>query len=247
MPTIAPWLIPADPLQAAKAGTSAGLEYRGQDIQANEHAASLAEAAQEAQMAHQIEQEKVTGTLAQAKAQSDIESKQAAQKFQAQHGYQLALDSGEDPVKALLRFGPQMGASTSGLGQIMLENFKNRQSAMVPQPVINPKTGKVDAYQLGGTLHMTASQGSGKATVPPGLKARLDAAVKMLTSDPDPRHAAANQKRVDELANEMDKTLAGDGEGDGEGQAMAEAPGPAGGSFDYEYDPKAGTFNQVGK
>ena len=240
---IAPWLNPADPLKAAQSGASAGLEYRQQNLQAEQHAAALAQAAQEAQMAHQIDQEKVTGTLAEAKARTDLEAQQAAQKFQAQHGYQLALDSGEDPVAALLRFGPQMGSSNSGLGQIMLENFRNKQSAAIPQAFMDPD-GSVAGYRLGDKMVLKPSTRSSPGRVPVGLKARLDAAVKLMTSDPDPRHVSANQQKVDDLAAEIDKAMAG---GDSEEVQSPMSPSAGAPAYDFEYDAKTGKFTPVGQ
>ncbi len=244
MPTIAPWLIPADPLRAAQGGTSAALEYRGQDIQANEHAAALAQAAQEAQMAHQLDQEKLAGGLAEMKARTDIESQSAARKFQAQRGYQLALDSGEEPEKAFLRFGPQMTDSTNGIGQIIMENYRNKQAAAIPQAVMDPNDPKlVRGYTMNGVFHTVAAPRPPVPRLSPGLKARLDAAVKNVSGAILPEEKAAAIKALEGIASEADQAMAGDGEVG----VPSQVPSPAGSVFDYEYDPKAQTFKQVGK
>ena len=51
------WLKPADPLRGAEEGASLGLQQRGQNISAGENAARLAQSAQEAGAAHQIQQQ----------------------------------------------------------------------------------------------------------------------------------------------------------------------------------------------
>jgi hypothetical protein len=179
MPTIAPWLIPADALRAAQGGTSAGLEYRGQNIAAEENAASLAQAAQKVQSAHDLEQQKITGGLAEAKARTDIEAQLAARKFAAQQSYQNAINGGEDPIKSLLQFGPQMGDITSGVGQLALEQFKAKQAAMVPTPVFDPANpSQVRGYAYGGTFHPVPLPKTEKSTIPDSLKLRLDSIQK---------------------------------------------------------------------
>jgi len=247
MAIIAPWLIPADAVGSAAKGAQLGIDVRGQDIQANEHAASLAQAAQEAQAQQQLEQQKITGGLAEAKARTELETQAAARKFQAQRGYQMALDSGEEPVNALLRFGPQMGASTSGLGQIMLENFRQKQAASIPQPFMDPDTGKIAGWQLGNTIHMSPAGKAAKATVPPGLAEQMKAAQAVLKSAVMPEQIKSAKAEVDKLAEEMNKAVESDGGENNDfesGGKPATAPGPA---YDFEYDPKAGTFNQVGQ
>src|SRR5450631_4104743 len=102
---IAPWLHPADPLKAASEGSRIGLEYRGQDIGANEHAASLGQQASEFAQSQALDQEKIQGSLAEAKARNDLATTLAARKFQAQQQYQQAVAGGADPVQAMMQFG----------------------------------------------------------------------------------------------------------------------------------------------
>ncbi len=243
-PVIAPWLMPADPLKAAQSGASAGLEYRQQNLQDEQHAAALAQAAQEAQMAHQIEQEKVTGTLAEARARRDIEAQQAAQKFQAIRGYQADLEGGADASSAALKWFPAINnGDTSGLSSLARDQFMGKQMAQVPKAFMDPD-GSVAGYQLGDRMILKPTPRPGRGTVPIGLKARLDAAVKLMTADPDPRHVAANQQKVDELAKEIDNAMAG---GDSEEVQSPMNPSAGAPAYDFEYDAKTGKFTPVGQ
>src|SRR5580704_1366255 len=96
MPQLAPWLKAADPAQYMSEGYRIGDSERAQAAEEAARGASGARADEELQLRQkQLEQE----------------ATQAAQKYQAQQGYQQAIATGMDPIQAILKFGPAMGAA----------------------------------------------------------------------------------------------------------------------------------------
>ena len=71
--------------------------------------------------------------------QQELEAKatQAAQKFQAQQGYQQAVASGMDPTQAILKFGPAMGAAETIPSALRAQQMAQRpqKQPFVPGPV----------------------------------------------------------------------------------------------------------------
>jgi hypothetical protein len=154
MPYSAPWLIPADPVRSASEGARLGLDYRGQNIGANEHEASLSQQASEFAQSQALDQEKIQGSLDEARQRTQLATTLAARKFQAQQQYQQAVSNGADPVQAMMQFGPGMGTSTAGLGSMALENFRSKQASMPPQAIPDPNNpGKTAGFTYGGQFH----------------------------------------------------------------------------------------------
>jgi len=135
--------------QAAEAGQRLGLERRGQDISQQEEQQKLGMS--QAEMANNaaLEQQKMQMQAAESAQQQAVERQRiqatqeiaanrmrlatdaAARKFQQQQAYQQAIQSGMDPIKAMMQFGPTMGQSMSGVGQLGLTQAKNRMAEIL--------------------------------------------------------------------------------------------------------------------
>ncbi len=240
--------MPADPLKAAQAGASAGLEYRQQNLQAEQHAAALAQAAQQAQMENQINREKIEGTLAEAKARTNLEAEQAAKKYAAQSEYQRAITGGMDPTQAAMQYFPLMGENLSGVAPLAAEKFRADQMAKVPQAFMGPD-GEVAGYQLGNRMILRPPPKPVKATVPQGLIEQMKGAQTLLKNAVMAKDITAAKAEVDRLATEMNKYHTGGPAADGSqipnvDDMAGSTNAPA---FDYEYDIKTGKFNPVGQ
>jgi len=139
---IPPWIKPADEadylgrglqIGASMAAQQAQEEYRQQQMQ-------LETAMKQAEMARQAQQDELAKQLqqqqqARLEKQFALEAKQAAEKSQALLGYQQAVNSGEDPLKAMLTFGPGMGQQISSAAAAM-----RAQMAQQNKPQIGPPT-----------------------------------------------------------------------------------------------------------
>lgn len=146
--------------QAARAETAQeGQAQQGFDIQRQGQANQFADA----QGQQHLQAEQQAAQQAEAQARLKLEMQTAAQKSQAQLGYQQAVQSGMDPVQAMMKFGPLMGEPMSGLGQIALSNYRMHQASLPPAALMGPD-GKVAGYSYNGSLRMMP-----KATVPKAL------------------------------------------------------------------------------
>jgi hypothetical protein len=163
---IPPWLQtnPQDFTQAAEGGAHLGLELGQQQQQvvqqvaarqqqAQQVAAQRAQQQQEFSENQQLDQERLAAQQAEAQQRLQLETQTAARKFQAQQSYQQALQSGQDPIQAMLQYGPQMGESMAGLGPLSLSETRMKQASVPPQPVNGPD-GQPVGYTYGGNMHM---------------------------------------------------------------------------------------------
>lgn len=63
----------------------------------------------------------------------DLQTQQAARQFAAHQRYKQLLDAGEDPAKALLDVGPDLGISMTGAAQL----YKQTHMPNIPPEVVN--------------------------------------------------------------------------------------------------------------
>ena len=166
---------PADFTAAAEGGARLGLEAKSQaDQQAQEQQRiglqAQAQRQQVAQTQAQLALETERQAAAQAEAQQrlQLETQAAARKFQAQQGYQQAIQQGADPVHAMLQFGPLMGESLAGLGPLSLSQTRMQQASIPPQPVNGPD-GSVIGQTYGGKFYPAPRTATTKATLPEKL------------------------------------------------------------------------------
>lgn len=144
MPQIPSWIKAADP---------ASFMAEGYRIGDNERAQASEEAARGAASARADEE------LQQRQKALEQEATAAAQKYQAQQGYQQAVAQGMDPIQAILKFGPAMGAASS------VAPAARAQQQMQPKP---PSISMVPGPD--GKL-VPVLQGSGHVIPPSSLAA----------------------------------------------------------------------------
>jgi len=205
------WLKPADPLRGAEEGASLGLQQRGQNISAGENAARLAQSAQEAGAAHQMQQQQFAASMAEQKARLDLETQTAARKFQAQQGYQQAIQQGVDPKDALLQFGPLMGIPATGYGAITGQQFKQDQAMIPPQFINDPDTGRPTAITVNGQTHVLP-QPRAAAKVPDSLTKRQQDQVshleKLQAATDDQDEKAEYEDKIQKILDPKDDLVA---------------------------------------
>jgi exonuclease VII large subunit len=126
-------------------GLQIGLEFK-QNRQRNELAkAELGQQAQEIQQRGQRLQ--IEDQVLQQGMKLKIQD--AQRKFQAQQGYQSFVSGGGDPVEGMMKFGPQMGKSLTGLGGIA---NARRQAADIPKEIaVTPEGTRI--WQSQGHLY----------------------------------------------------------------------------------------------
>lgn len=113
--------------------------YRIGDSETSEANSAAAQAAAGGRAQQEIQQRQ---------QQLEAAATQAAQKYQAQQGYQQALASGMDPVQAILKFGPGMGQGADVAAAIHAQ-----PRPPMPAPVwnaANPATGQPGYFAEGG-------------------------------------------------------------------------------------------------
>jgi hypothetical protein len=144
MPELPPWLQPANEAQYMAEGLQLG---------ASSAAVRAAQSLREQEMVRQsnIQQQE----QARLEAQFQLIARQAAQKSQAQMQYQQAIQSGMDPLQALVQFGPQMGQPVTAAASAM--------RAMAPKPI--PKFSVQDLP--GGQKVVSSSTGGFRVVNPP--------------------------------------------------------------------------------
>ncbi len=122
MPSLPSWLKAADPAQYYAEGLRIGDSEAAQSAESERAAAAGNRAEQELRMRQQELEARAT---------------QAAQKFQAQQGYQQAIQSGMDPTQAILKFGPAMGAAEDIPAALRAQQMAQRpqKQPFVPGPV----------------------------------------------------------------------------------------------------------------
>lgn len=164
---VPPWLEGINPssfTQAGLEGARLGMQLGDQQTQvvqqnaarqqqAQQVAAQRAQQQQEFQEGQQLDQERLATQKAEAQQRLQLETQTAARKFQAQQMYQQALTSGQDPIQAMLAYGPSMGESMAGLGPLSLSETRMKQASVPPQPVAGPD-GQPVGYTYGGNMHM---------------------------------------------------------------------------------------------
>jgi len=237
---IPPWIstTPSDFAQAAEAGQRLGLERRGQDISQQEEQQKLGMS--QAEMANNaaLEQQKMQMQAAESAQQQAVERQRiqatqeiaanrlrlstdaAARKFQQQQAYQQAIQSGMDPIKAMMQFGPTMGQSMSGVGQLGLTQARERMASLPPQFVADPNNpDRTLGVTYGGQFHPAAAPRAATKGASLGGKARLAAAVKAVETARLPEDVKAAQDRLDKIAEEVDNPPSEDETGDESGGA----------------------------
>lgn len=129
------WLKPANPAEYAA---------EGMRIADSEQSRMASERAQSEQSARQDQE------LQMRQKQLEGQAQQAALKYQAQQGYQQAIASGVDPIQAILKFGPAMGAS-GDVGAAI-----RTRAAMAPKP---PPTIQMQQGPDGTMIPLLTAQG----------------------------------------------------------------------------------------
>ena len=121
------WISTGDFTLAAEGGARLGLEAKSQaDQQAQEQQRIGLQAQAQRQQIGQsqaqlaLETERQAAAQAEAQQRLQLETQAAARKFQAQQGYQQAIQQGADPIHAMMQFGPLMGESMAGLGPLSI-------------------------------------------------------------------------------------------------------------------------------
>ncbi len=144
MPVIPPWLDvhPSDFAQAAQAGVRAGLERRGQDLSEERSQDELALQQHSQQVQEEIARQRLSQQQKEQEARIGIATEAAARKYQAQRGYQDAVASGVDPIQAMMKFGPLMGQSMSGVGSLGLAQARERNAQIPPSMIFDPNDPK---------------------------------------------------------------------------------------------------------
>ena len=195
--TIPPWLDvnPSSFTQAAEGGARLGLEAKSQaDQQAQEQQRIGLQAQAQRQQIGQsqaqlaLETERQAAAQAEAQQRLQLETQAAARKFQAQQGYQQAIQQGADPIHAMMQFGPLMGESMAGLGPLSLSQTRMQQASIPPQPVNGPD-GSVIGQTYGGKFYPVPRTATPKATLPDKWsaqdKAQYDRLNKVIDSGED--------------------------------------------------------------
>lgn len=104
--SLPPWLTPADPAAYASRGMSMGIE-----LGAREAAQRFAEQQQlREQHLAEMKLARMDAEMGLRAQEISIKAQMAARRAQAQAEYRAAIEAGEDPLKTLLRFGPEMGS-----------------------------------------------------------------------------------------------------------------------------------------
>lgn len=157
--------------QLAHAGATLQLEKRRLEQQAVQEQTAMAMRAQQAAQQHQEQMSQMETEQAYRQIQTTLRQKeidqanealklravQMARRFQAQQAYQDAIQSGADPEKAILQFGPAMGQSASSVA--IAQGKANRTAATSPESVVevdghkfmkavNPNTGAAAYHPL---------------------------------------------------------------------------------------------------
>lgn len=83
--------------------------------------------------------------LDQASQMIQARTQAAAQKFQAQQEYQRAIESGMDPERAILEFGPAMGQSASSVAIAM---NKGNRGATIPASIVDEQHAGQDFVKV---------------------------------------------------------------------------------------------------
>lgn len=156
-PIIAPWLEqkPSDFLHAAEAGVNAGLEKRGQDIGANEHAAALAQQAAESAQRYQEDQSRLQLAKQVADSRIALQTQSAARMYQQQRDRQSAIEGGMDPAMAYIMYP---GSSADRPAPGMFQAYEQNQRLAQPPDVTMGPDGKPMFATYGGQLHMFPRQ-----------------------------------------------------------------------------------------
>jgi len=271
---IPPWLstTPSDFAQAAEAGQRLGLERRGQDISQQEEQQKLGMS--QAEMANNaaLEQQKMQMQAAESAQQQAVERQRiqatqeiaanrlrlstdaAARKFQQQQAYQQAIQSGMDPIQAMMKFGPTMGQSMSGVGQLGLMEAKNRMAEIPPKLITDPSSG-LQAWHVPGERPIPVPKG--KAQLPQKMSAGdavdvdiLKAKILSLTKSPqsmlipghenDLKNAEAELKKItSKYKHPVDNPPSEDETGD-------ESGGSDTSTNEFNYDPATGKYEPAG-
>ena len=164
-PLTAPWLDtkPTDFLHAAEAGVNAGLEKRGQDIGANEHAAALAQQAAESAQRYQEDQSRLQLAKQVADSRIALQTQSAARMYQQQRDRQSAIEGGMDPAMAYIMYP---GSSADRPAPGMFQAYEQNQRAQLPPQPIGSDPNNPDAYLYGDKMYMRPRQPTPKAEYP---------------------------------------------------------------------------------
>jgi len=150
---IPPWLIPADPAQWTARGTEIGAQLAAQ------RAAQAYQQRQQALEAQRlaIGQQEAQQRLALDQADQQMRAQAASAKFAGMQGYTEAVRSGQDPIRAMLEWGPQMGQQASPEAAAL-------RSMMMQKQLADRDAQAEQNRQLRQTLATMAEAGKGERT-----------------------------------------------------------------------------------
>jgi hypothetical protein len=135
MPALPSWIQGADPARYAAEGLRIGDSEREAQMESQQHAEAAARAQQQLQMRQQVLEAQATA---------------AAQKHQAQQGYQQAISQGMDPTQAILKFGPMMGAGGAVGSALRLAQPKAPPTPPAIQMMPGPDGTQIPVLVQGG-------------------------------------------------------------------------------------------------
>jgi exonuclease VII large subunit len=229
-------------------GLQLGLEFKQNKQRMGIAKAELGQKAQELQMQGQrlqIQDQALTQGM-------KLKIQDAQRKFQAQQGYQACVNGGGDPVECMMKFGPQMGESLSGLGTIA---NARRQAAAIPKEISVTPDGTHIWQAPNGSL--VGFNKPTKADLPGQLTPSQSTAARMLKSTIDKLDARISkadpvidkakvpgwEKTRDRMQKQLDALIPeqalDDGTDDSDGQSPDDVVAT--------YDPKTGTFKKSDK
>ena len=165
---IPPWLAPQDIPGLAQrsqiAGANIGLEQQAQSNQMKLAAAAQRFKEQQAARQAQLESQE------QARAETEMNLKlvAAANKNKAMQQYQQALDSGMDPLSAILKFGPRMEEPGAAMAAGLRSQATSKSMQEAPMPrTIQDAQGNSVLVDSKGFPHYAP-----RAAIPKGLAAQ---------------------------------------------------------------------------
>lgn len=235
---IPPWLYPKDPGQALASGAAIGSRIQENHLQKQQ----LAQAGQRLQL--ETQRANIEDAAIQQKMKLDMED--AQRRFKAMQGYKYWTQMGGDPVEGMMRFGPEMGESLTGLGT--LSNARRLQADVPSEVATTPEGTRI--WKFGGRLYgfdkptkadlpgsLTEEQKISATTIQGRLK-QIDAAMAKTLGPEDPNYKSLKAKQV-ELEKQLQKILPStSGEEDDTG---------ADDDVVATYDPDTGTFKKSGQ
>lgn len=134
MPELPPWIQPADETGAYAKGLALGATIAHQQAQQQleQHKQELAQQQQQFYQQQALKEQQLAANRdARAQAELGLQAAAAARKSDAIMGFQKAVQSGTDPLKAMLQFGPAMGQPATAVAAAA--------RALQPKPQVAPE------------------------------------------------------------------------------------------------------------